>query len=145
MIVIDDPNLGLQPQLASSITTVSDAPNCSITYDRHYDDRNSFIIQATDCSASPHLKYFYFLSIFPSFSLHSQPTTISSSLYIYTLLISIPYVFSINFLNLSLFLSFTPPPHLSVFISPSPSLCLFRTFLSSVSPLSPPLVSFQFL
>jgi hypothetical protein len=27
--------------------TVSDAPNCSITYDRHYDVRNSFIIQAT--------------------------------------------------------------------------------------------------
>ncbi len=26
---------------------VSDAPNCGITYDRHYDDRNSFIIQAT--------------------------------------------------------------------------------------------------
>ncbi len=26
---------------------VSDAPNCSITYDRHYDDCNSFIIQAT--------------------------------------------------------------------------------------------------
>ncbi len=25
----------------------SDAPNCSVTYDRHYDDRNSFIIQAT--------------------------------------------------------------------------------------------------
>jgi hypothetical protein len=32
----------------SSITIVSDAPNCGITYDRHYDDRNSFIIQATD-------------------------------------------------------------------------------------------------
>ena len=27
--------------------TVSDAPNCSVTYDRHYDDHNSFIIQAT--------------------------------------------------------------------------------------------------
>ncbi len=26
---------------------VSDAPNCGITYDCHYDDRNSFIIQAT--------------------------------------------------------------------------------------------------
>jgi len=26
---------------------VSDGPNCGITYDRHYDDRNSFIIQAT--------------------------------------------------------------------------------------------------
>jgi hypothetical protein len=25
----------------------SDVPNCSVTYDRHYDDRNSFIIQAT--------------------------------------------------------------------------------------------------
>jgi hypothetical protein len=30
-----------------SITTASDAPNCSVTYDCHYDDRNSFIIQAT--------------------------------------------------------------------------------------------------
>jgi len=28
----------------------SDAPNCSVTYDRHYDDRNSFIIQATGVS-----------------------------------------------------------------------------------------------
>jgi hypothetical protein len=28
--------------------TVSDAPNCSVTYNRHYDNRNSFIIQATD-------------------------------------------------------------------------------------------------
>jgi hypothetical protein len=26
----------------------SDAPNCSITYNRHYDDCNSFIIQATE-------------------------------------------------------------------------------------------------
>ncbi len=25
----------------------SDAPNCGITYERHYDNRNSFIIQAT--------------------------------------------------------------------------------------------------
>jgi hypothetical protein len=25
----------------------SDAPNCGVTYDCHYDDRNSFIIQAT--------------------------------------------------------------------------------------------------
>ncbi len=32
----------------SSITIVSDAPNCGITYNRHYDDRNSFIIQATE-------------------------------------------------------------------------------------------------
>ena len=32
--------------LAASITIVSDAPNCSVTYDRHNDDRNSFIIQA---------------------------------------------------------------------------------------------------
>jgi hypothetical protein len=31
----------------SSITIVSEAPNCGITYDRHYDDRNSFIVQAT--------------------------------------------------------------------------------------------------
>ncbi len=26
---------------------ISDAPNCGITYDDHYDNRNSFIIQAT--------------------------------------------------------------------------------------------------
>jgi ribosomal protein L16 Arg81 hydroxylase len=26
---------------------VSDAPNCGITYGRHYDNHNSFIIQAT--------------------------------------------------------------------------------------------------
>ncbi len=26
---------------------VSDAPNCGVTYNRHYDDRNSVIIQAT--------------------------------------------------------------------------------------------------
>jgi hypothetical protein len=32
--------------------TVSDAPNCSITYNRHYDDHNSFIIQATGDSTS---------------------------------------------------------------------------------------------
>ncbi len=31
----------------SSITILSDAPNCGVTYDRHYDDRNSFIMQAT--------------------------------------------------------------------------------------------------
>jgi hypothetical protein len=29
---------------------LSDAPNCIITYDHHYDDHNSFIIQATDLS-----------------------------------------------------------------------------------------------
>ncbi len=29
---------------------VSDTPNCGVTYDCHYDDHNSFIIQATDCS-----------------------------------------------------------------------------------------------
>jgi hypothetical protein len=32
----------------SSITIVSDAPNCGVTYDCHYDACNSFIIQATD-------------------------------------------------------------------------------------------------
>jgi len=26
---------------------VSDAPNCGVTYNRHYDNHNSFIIQAT--------------------------------------------------------------------------------------------------
>jgi hypothetical protein len=30
----------------SSITIVSDAPNCGITYERLFDDHNSFIIQA---------------------------------------------------------------------------------------------------
>ncbi len=28
--------------------TISDAPNCGVTNVRHYDDCNSFIIQATD-------------------------------------------------------------------------------------------------
>jgi hypothetical protein len=32
---------------------VSDAPNCGITYDRHYDDHNSFIIQPTDWKGFP--------------------------------------------------------------------------------------------
>jgi hypothetical protein len=32
----------------SSITIISDAPNCGVTYDHHNDDRNSFITQATD-------------------------------------------------------------------------------------------------
>jgi hypothetical protein len=36
--IVNDPSSGVK----------SDAPNCSVTYDRHYDDRNSFIIQATD-------------------------------------------------------------------------------------------------
>ncbi len=31
----------------SSITIVSDAPNCGVAYDCHYEDCNSFIIQAT--------------------------------------------------------------------------------------------------
>ncbi len=31
----------------SSITIISDAPNCGVTYDCHYGDHNSFIIQAT--------------------------------------------------------------------------------------------------
>jgi hypothetical protein len=34
--IVNDPSSGVK----------SDAPNCSVTYDRHYDDRNSFIIQA---------------------------------------------------------------------------------------------------
>jgi hypothetical protein len=33
--------------LVSSITIVSDAPNCGVTYDRHYDNRISFLIQTT--------------------------------------------------------------------------------------------------
>ncbi len=33
----------------SSITIVSDAQNCGVTNDHHYDDRNNFIVQATDC------------------------------------------------------------------------------------------------
>ncbi len=31
----------------ASVINYDRAPNCGITYDRHYDDRNSFIIQAT--------------------------------------------------------------------------------------------------
>ncbi len=30
-----------------SITIISGVPNCGVTHNRHYDDRNSFIIQAT--------------------------------------------------------------------------------------------------
>jgi hypothetical protein len=33
---------------STSITIVSDTPNCGIKYDHHYDDCNSFIIQATE-------------------------------------------------------------------------------------------------
>jgi hypothetical protein len=36
--ILNDPSSGVK----------SDAPNCSVTYDRHYDGRNSFIIQATE-------------------------------------------------------------------------------------------------
>ncbi len=43
-IVIDDPDLS-KPR--HNDDHQSDAPNCSVTYDRHNDDRNSFIIQAT--------------------------------------------------------------------------------------------------
>jgi hypothetical protein len=32
---------------ALALASISDVPNCGITYDRHYDDHNSFIIQAT--------------------------------------------------------------------------------------------------
>jgi hypothetical protein len=32
---------------------ISDAPNCGINYDHHYDDRNSFIIQAIARSDIP--------------------------------------------------------------------------------------------
>ncbi len=44
---LPQPQPMLQPQLASSITIVSDGTIWSVIYDRHYDDRNSFIIQAT--------------------------------------------------------------------------------------------------
>ncbi len=30
-----------------SITIISDTPNCGVTYDHYYDDRNRFTIQAT--------------------------------------------------------------------------------------------------
>jgi hypothetical protein len=40
--------------------TISDAPNCSITYDCDYDDHNGFIIQATDSNT---LAYFATLSM----------------------------------------------------------------------------------
>ncbi len=45
MIVSCAPHLTLA-YLVSSITIISDAPNCGITYDRQSDNRNSFIIQA---------------------------------------------------------------------------------------------------
>ncbi len=62
-IIIDNPSLGLQPQLASSIMTVSDAPNCIVTYDRHNDDRDSFIIQATGGQTSNlHLNVVHFFN-----------------------------------------------------------------------------------
>jgi hypothetical protein len=41
-----------------SITIVSDAPNCGVTYDRHYDDRNSFILLVTGDMATM-LNFFY--------------------------------------------------------------------------------------
>jgi hypothetical protein len=34
----------------------SDAPNCGVTYDRLYDDRNNFIIQATAYKEFIHTK-----------------------------------------------------------------------------------------
>jgi len=37
----------------SSITIVSDASKCGVTYDRHYDDRNISIIQTTDWKGFP--------------------------------------------------------------------------------------------
>ncbi len=40
---------------------VSDAPNCGVTYDRHYDDHNSFIIQATG-------SIIYWVAIYGSFA-----------------------------------------------------------------------------
>jgi hypothetical protein len=46
----------------SPITIVSDTPNCGITYDRHYDDHNSFTIQATGgstCSSEKLVRFVF--------------------------------------------------------------------------------------
>jgi hypothetical protein len=60
----------------SSITIVSDAPNCGITYDSHYDDRNSFIIQATGVGEvfTGYLQ-FYLLAAYYT---HSQKSAVKS-------------------------------------------------------------------
>jgi hypothetical protein len=53
MTVVSTIKLQLRSQLtilalaSVSIMIVSDPLNCVVTYNRHYDDRNSFIIQAT--------------------------------------------------------------------------------------------------
>ncbi len=47
--IVNDPSSGVK----------SDALNCSVTYDRHYDDRNSFIIQATECIGASIKNYIF--------------------------------------------------------------------------------------
>jgi hypothetical protein len=51
---------------------ISDTPNCGITYNRHYDDRNSFIIQATGESV---FEKFNFFSFFPETSSNNDLMT----------------------------------------------------------------------
>ncbi len=58
-------HLSLYPELALSITIISDAPNCGVTYDNHYDDRNSFMIQARDP--------FKFIYLIPSLKSFRRP------------------------------------------------------------------------
>ncbi len=60
-----DLNGRFQPQLVSSIIIVSDAPNCGVTYDCHYDDRNSFIIQATGQFPNVKTIYWYYTPFTP--------------------------------------------------------------------------------
>jgi hypothetical protein len=51
---------------------VSDAPNCSVTYDSHYDDRNSFIIQATGANAKKILVCLNYLTLLVSYTLSEE-------------------------------------------------------------------------
>ncbi len=46
-------NVSLVFALALASVVNYDAPNCGVTYDRHYDNRNSFIIQATEGKIYP--------------------------------------------------------------------------------------------
>ncbi len=66
----------------SSNTIISDAPNCGVTYDCLYDDRNSFIIQATDASTFPRFKLTCFVNMFfgPGFDLFTKVCPIGQCL-----------------------------------------------------------------
>jgi hypothetical protein len=59
MIVIDTCTINVSLVFALALASVvnyyrNDAPNCGVTYNCHYDDRNGFIIHATD-----HVKHFW--------------------------------------------------------------------------------------